>query len=378
MNTGIICEFNPFHSGHKYLIDSIKSDGAVICVMSGNFVQRGEFAIYDKFKRCGKALENGADIVIELPCVYSLMSAEGFAKAGVTLLEKTGIVDEIAFGTECDDINKLKETANKIDKSHELIKAEMKKGLSYPVARKNVIGDDLLDTPNNILAIEYLRHTSLPAKAVRRIGKGHDTNDELYSASAIRKKLNQGEICTIKNCEKAILARLRVMSAEDFAQIEDVNEGLENRIYNAVRQSASVEDIYKLIKTKRYTLSRIRRIILKAYLGITKEYSFDVPYIRILGFNSKGKELLPILKKNAKLPIISKYSDILYFGSENPIFKNNQQTFKIHFSSQIMNPTINNTQYKSYYEAIKGGSTSKKVFEATVITDEVWNNIVNK
>ena len=111
MNTGIICEFNPFHSGHKYLIDSIKSDGAVICVMSGNFVQRGEFAIYDKFKRCGKALENGADIVIELPCVYSLMSAEGFANAGVTLLEKAGIVDEIAFGTECDDINKLKETA---------------------------------------------------------------------------------------------------------------------------------------------------------------------------------------------------------------------------------------------------------------------------
>lgn len=310
MNTGIICEFNPFHSGHKYLIDSIKSDGAVICVMSGNFVQRGEFAIYDKFKRCDKALENGADIVIELPCVYSLMSAEGFANAGVTLLEKTGIVDEIAFGTECDDINKLKETANKIDESHELIKAEMKKGLSYPVARKNVIGDDLLDTPNNILAIEYLRHTSLPAKAVRRIGKGHDTNDELYSASAIRKKLNQDEICTIKNCEKAILARLRAMSTEDFAQIEDVNEGLENRIYNAVRQSTSVEDIYKLIKTKRYTLSRIRRIILKAYLGITKEYSFDVPYIRILGFNSKGKELLPILKKNAKLPIISKYSDI--------------------------------------------------------------------
>ena len=100
------------------------------------------------------------------------------------------------------------------------------------------------------------------------------------------------------------------MSTEDFAQIEDVNEGLENRIYNAVRQSVSVEDIYKLIKTKRYTLSRIRRIILKAYLGITKEYSFDVPYIRILGFNSRGKELLPNLKKNAKLPIISKYSDI--------------------------------------------------------------------
>ena len=167
---GIVAEYNPFHNGHLYHIRKAKEkSGAkyVVCVMSGNFVQRGEFAIYDKFKRCDKALENGADIVIELPCVYSLMSAEGFANAGVTLLEKTGIVDEIAFGTECDDINKLKETANKIDESHELIKAEMKKGLSYPVARKNVIGDDLLDTPNNILAIEYLRHTSLPAPQPR-------------------------------------------------------------------------------------------------------------------------------------------------------------------------------------------------------------------
>ncbi len=310
MNTGIICEFNPFHSGHKYLIDSVKNDGAVICVMSGNFVQRGEFAIWDKFKRCNTALENGADIVIELPCAYSLMSAEGFTKAGVTLIEKTGIIDEIAFGAECDDIGKLKEIADKIDKSHELIKEEMKSGISYPAARKNVIGDDLLDTPNNILAIEYLRHTYLPAKAVKRIGKGHDTDDELFSASAIRETLNKDNICSMKNCEKAILARLRTMSAEDFAQIEDVNEGLENRIYDAVRQSTGIDEIYERIKTKRYTLSRIRRIILKAYLGITKEYSFDVPYIRILGFNSKGKELLPNLKKNAKLPIISKYSDI--------------------------------------------------------------------
>ena len=310
MNTGIICEFNPFHSGHKHLIDSVKNDSAVICVMSGNFVQRGEFAIWDKFKRSAVALENGADIVIELPCVYSLMSAEGFANAGVTLLERTGIVDEIAFGAECEDINRLNEIANKIDKSQELIKAEMKKGLSYPAARKNVIGDNLLDTPNNILAIEYLRHTRLPAKAVKRIGKGHDTDDELYSASAIRETLSRDEICSMKNCEKAILARLRTMNTEDFAQIEDVNEGLENRIYYAVRQSVSIDEIYERIKTKRYTHSRIRRIILKAYLGITKEYSFDVPYIRILGFNSKGKELLQDLKKNAKLPIISKYSDI--------------------------------------------------------------------
>ena len=152
MNTGIICEFNPFHSGHKHLIDSVKNDGAVICVMSGNYVQRGEFAIYDKFKRCAAALENGADLVIELPCVYSLMSAEGFAKAGVTLLESTNITDQIAFGAECDNIDLLKSIAQKVNESQDLIKEEMKKGISYPSARKNVIKSGLLDTPNNILA----------------------------------------------------------------------------------------------------------------------------------------------------------------------------------------------------------------------------------
>ncbi len=309
MNTGIICEFNPFHKGHKYLIDSVKKDGLVICVMSGNFVQRGEFAVYNKFERCKTALENGADLVIELPVPYSLMSAEGFAKAGVSILEKTGIVDQIAFGAECEDISKLKEIADKIDKSQESIKGEMKKGISYPTARKNVIGSDLLDTPNNILAIEYIRHTNLPCTAVKRIGKGHDTDDEVFSASAIRQMLDLNNICSINNCEKAILAKLRSMTADDFAKIEDVNEGLENRIYKSVRNACSIEELYSNIKTKRYTHSRIRRIILKSYLGITKEYSKDVPYIRILGFNKQGREILSKMKKNSKLPIISRYSD---------------------------------------------------------------------
>lgn len=311
MITGIICEFNPLHSGHKYLMDTVreKSDG-IVCVMSGNFVQRGEFAVYDKFKRTESALNNGADLVIELPCVYSLMSANGFAKFAVQILESTQIVDEIAFGAECDDIDKLKTTAEKIKTYDNEIKNRMKEGLSYPSARKAVIKSDILDTPNNILALEYINATHLPCRAVKRIGKGHDTDDNCYSASAIRKELSPEEICSIHNCEVAILARLRTMNAKDFAQIVDVTEGLENRIVDAVRSSVSLEEIYDKIKTKRYTHSRIRRIILRAYLGITKEYSTDVPYIRILGFNDKGRELLSQMKKNAKLPIISRYSDI--------------------------------------------------------------------
>ncbi|HIY34132.1 MAG TPA: nucleotidyltransferase family protein [Candidatus Eubacterium faecigallinarum] len=311
MITGIICEFNPFHSGHKYLIDTVKqSADGVVCVMSGNFVQRGEFAVYDKFTRTKTAIENGADLVLELPCVYSLMSAGGFAKYAVQILEASNIVDRIAFGAECDDIEKLTDTAKKIKKSDDIIKEKLAEGLSYPAARKIAVQSDILDTPNNILALEYISNTKLSCQAVKRIGLGHDTDDEKFSASAIRKTLSPEKICTMKNCEVAVLAKLRTMSADDFLMIDDVSEGLENRIVDAVRSSLSLEEIYDKIKTKRYTHSRIRRIILRAYLGITKDHSKDVPYIRILGFNSKGQELAAEMKKKALLPIITKYSDI--------------------------------------------------------------------
>lgn len=311
MNIGIICEFNPFHKGHKFLIDSVKNPGdGIVCCMSGNFVQRGEFAVYDKFTRAKTAVENGADLVIELPAPYSTMSAEGFASSAVKLLEATGTVDKIAFGAECTDINKLKEIAYKLNEGdiQEKITEEMKNGISYPTARKKVMNSDLLDTPNNILAIEYLKAASVPCTAVKRIGKGHDSDDEEYSASAIRKKLDKSSISSMENCEKAVLAKLRTMSAEDFAEIDDVNEGLENRIYGAVKEACSLSELYDLIKTKRYTHSRIRRIILRAYLGI-KNTPQEVPYIRILAFNEKGRKILAEMKKTAEKPIIAKISD---------------------------------------------------------------------
>ncbi len=306
----IICEFNPFHSGHKHLIDSIKSnDDGVICVMSGNFVQRGEFAVYDKFTRAKASLENGADLVIELPCAYSLKSANGFAKAGAGLIEALKVADRIAFGAECDDINQLTAVADKIKNNEQSIRLEMKKGLSYPAARRRVIDSSILDTPNNILALEYIMAANLPCVAVKRIGDGHDSNDSLYSASAIRKTLSDNEICSMKNCESAVLSKLRTMNADDFSKIEDVGEGLENRIVDAVRSSVCLNEIYDKIKTKRYTHSRIRRIILNAYLGIENKYSQAVPYIRILGFNDKGRDILSEIKKRSQLPVISRYGD---------------------------------------------------------------------
>lgn len=311
MITGIICEFNPFHQGHKYLIDSAKkhSDG-VVCVMSGNFVQRGEFAVYDKFTRAKKSLENGADLIIELPCAYSLMSAKGFAKYAGQILRGCGVVDSITFGAECDNAAKLKAAADKIKENDGIIKEMLKEGISYPAARKAAVNDPVLDTPNNILAIEYISEIDLPFYPVKRIGKGHDSDDELYSASQIRKSLDENEISSLKNCEKAVLAKLRTMTEDDFLEIDDVSEGLENRIVQAVRSSTSLEEIYDKIKTKRYTHSRIRRIILKSYLGITSRYTRDVPYIRILGFNDRGREILNKMTKKASLPVISRYADI--------------------------------------------------------------------
>ena len=311
MNIGIICEFNPFHAGHKYLIDSVKKENChIICCMSGSFVQRGEFAVYNKFERAKTALQNGADLVIELPAEQSTLSAEGFAKAGAELLEATGIVDKIAFGAESDSIDELKSAAALLESRdiQNKIALKMKEGCSYPAARRKVTGCELLDYPNNILAVEYLKASSLDAIAVKRIGKGHDTDDISYSASAIRARLDSDKICSLYNCEKAVLYRLRSMTAEDFAKIADVTEGLENRIYGAVREADSLDSLYSLIKSKRYTLSRIKRIVLRAYLGI-EGASSSAPYIRILGFNEAGKRILSDMKDKATKPVITRLGD---------------------------------------------------------------------
>lgn len=310
MNFGVICEFNPFHSGHKYLLDQVKGENdTIICCMSGNYVQRGEPAIYDKYQRCATALDNGADLVIELPTLCSTQSAQGFAKAGVEILEALGVCDKLCFGAECDDISQLRDVAGRIIAQDESIKAELSKGISYPVARRNAVDSPLLDSPNNILAIEYLTYTKLDAVAVRRIGKGHDSDDEEYSASQIRSKLDDSKIHTLRNCEDAVLYKLRSMNADDFSNIQDVSEGLENRIVEAIRTSTSLDEICEKIKTKRYTMARIRRIILRAFLGITRDMPTTPQYIHILGFNSKGQELLNQAKKVASLPIITRYND---------------------------------------------------------------------
>lgn len=316
----VVAEFNPFHKGHKHLIDTVKKDGDfVIAVMSGNFVQRGDFAILTKWDRARTALQNGVDLVIELPTPFAIKSAEGFAYSGVSIINSLGCVDKIAFGTENDNIFELENVAELLldEKTNRMIDEELKKGMSYPSARKKVANSPVLDTPNNILAVEYIKalknlNSHIQCIPVKRIGNGHDSMETGHfpSATFLRSQMkNDVNVCLMENCQSAVLSKLRTMTKEEFLEIEDVGEGLENRIVQALKTSKSVPELYDSIKCKRYTHSRIRRIILRSYLNIKKEDWQHIPYIKILGFNENGKNLMKQIKSSCNLPIVQKFSD---------------------------------------------------------------------
>lgn len=352
--SAIISEYNPFHNGHAYHIKKTRDFGAthIIAIMSGNFVQRGDFAIISKLERTKMALLSGVDLVIELPVIWAISSAEFFANAAVKIANSLGCVDTLSFGSECNNIELLKKLSIILERKEikSLILEELKKGVSFPKARENVIkhiyGDELSDIlryPNNILAIEYIKslnkiNSNINPLTIKRTGSGHDKKlikDSISSASYIRELIynnkkysglmpkSAAEIiqkniqdfkapANIHSVETAILSKLRTMNIKDLSNICDVSEGLENRIYRSIKNATSLDELYSLVKTKRYPLSRIRRIILNAFLGITKQdISSDIPYIRILGFNENGKQLLKAIKEHSKLPIITKGADIL-------------------------------------------------------------------
>ena len=352
--TGIVAEYNPFHNGHKYMIDCVRGYGAthVVAVMSGNFVQRGSVAIMDKRARAKAALESGVDLVVELPLPWAVSTAELFARAGVSILSALGCVDTLAFGCETAETEKLISAAEAVCdiRVHELIKRELDGGINYAAARENAVREfyeneiaDVLTKPNNILAVEYLKAmkrlgTDMDIYPVFRRGAGHDElkeTGEFASASSLRILMERGD-SAYKNfmpnatvdeferlkgigrapacqdeSERAILSRLRMLSVSDIKKAPDVSEGLENRIYDAIKTATSLEELYSIVKTKRYTHSRIRRIITSLYLGLeADDVKGDVPYIRVIGFGERGKEILREAKKTAKLPVIMKTSQI--------------------------------------------------------------------
>ena len=326
--SGIICEYNPLHLGHKKQIDYLRNQGhAVVCLMSGNFVQRGYPAIFDKMTRAEAALHCGADLVLELPVPYALSSAEGFAAGGVDILSR--ICDHICFGAEAQDADTLMQTANCLlsPQFSQMFRQHIDKGLSFPAARSAALADcgldaTLLATPNNILAVEYCKailaqKSPLKPLVIHRQGSYHDTlpDPENPSATALRRLLENGKewqayvpsevadcftnapIHQLKNGESAILYRLRTMDDTEFEALPYGSEGLWRKLMHASRSCANLEQIIAATKSKRYTRTRIDRMILCALLGITEEIrTSPVPYCRVLGFNDTGREILRSVK----------------------------------------------------------------------------------
>jgi predicted nucleotidyltransferase len=345
--SGIICEYNPFHNGHLHHIRETRKNGAthIVAIMSGNFVQRGDTAIMDKIDRARLAVRSGADLVIELPVQYCIASAEKFAEGAVWLLNSLGVVSELSFGSECGDIGKLSTALKTVEQvavtRADTIKEIMEKGYTYPRALSSVINGidesiaDIIEEPNNLLAIEYLRALkkfSSPIKpfTVQRKGTGHDetaASGEFASASYIRERIGvgygaelvrayttplwadaiaravgKGEISSIERLERVILYKLRTTSVDEILKINDVGQGLENRIY-AARMAGSLDELLFTVKTKRYTMARIKRILLALLIGVTKEDMKHLPpYGRILAINERGQEVLAAAKGKAKLP----------------------------------------------------------------------------
>lgn len=323
---GVICEFNPFHNGHKFLLEKIRNESTdqIVCIMSGSFVQRGDIAITDKYARAKTALEHGADIVVELPTAYAVSSAQTFAENGVHLAAALNC-NMLCFGAE-NTISDLTEVAGLLENKlvNDKIRDAMKSGQYYPKALSMALGSKHADTvnrPNNILALEYIKACQkygLMPIAIPRKGVQHDdTNivDNIASGSKIRELIERGEAyklltpmeidspCNIKSLEAAILYRLKTITPEELNKIADVSEGIEHRICEAAKQYNSLIEIYEAVKTKRYTMARIRRIIISAFLGITAEMqNTPVPYLRVLGFREDMEGLL----RGARLPLIVK------------------------------------------------------------------------
>ncbi|WP_018249687.1 nucleotidyltransferase [Orenia marismortui] len=375
---GIITEYNPFHQGHQFHINKSleKSNAnACICIMSGPFLQRGEPAIVNQWARTKMALNSGVDLLIQLPVTYSVRSAEHFALGAVKLLNSTGIVDSLCFGSELGISKILRDIAKLIsDKPKELdlkIKKNMDQGISYPAARSKAISEyikinsskfkvsasqamNILNNPNNILGLEYMKaliklKSPITPLTIQRKGSQYHSKklNQLASASAIREEIRINQINNsilindkireviptitsqilidqfknnlgpifYDNFSTQILTLIRRTSSEELKKYENIIGGLENRIKEAANKATSIQELIDLINTKRFTKTRIQRILTHILLGLDQKTlnNFDQnggpQYLRILGFNNKGRDLLKLIKQNSTLPLITKVAN---------------------------------------------------------------------
>ena len=350
--TGIICEYNPLHLGHKKQLDIIRekngSESGIVCIMSGNFVQRGAPAAIDKATRAKAAILSGADLVLELPVTAALSSAEGFAAEGVRLLAP--FCHELCFGAESADADALMAVAKALLSADfpPALRSQLDLGLSFPAARQAALeslGTDasLLTQPNNILAVEYCKailaqNASMKPFPILRQGSYHDTaaDPENPSATSLRALMDVGEnwldfvpeeahgifreavFHTKQAGERAILAKLRTMTDAEFEAVPYGSEGLWRKLMHAARRESTVEDIACAVKSKRYTRSRIDRMILCGFLGLTaQDLQTPAPYARVLAFNDRGREILKTARNHGFYPNIGEKLDDPYQEIEN-------------------------------------------------------------
>ena len=350
----VICELNPLHSGHQALFAHAKAHfKGLVCVLSGNFVQRGEPAILDKWARTRLALASGADLVAELPLPWACAGAERFAAGGVAVARGLGCVDSLLFGSEEKDIRPLWDLAKAL-LSPEFSQALGRVDPTLPFARRRqqaaalLAGEKtaaLLEKPNCILGVEYLKALlvqggGMEAQVFPRLGAGHDLPDRegaILSASQARQLLAAGEdlsgrlpeltlnawreqaergACpaSLSRLERAVLCRLRSMTVEDFSRLPDVSEGLEHRLRQAARQAGSLEEFYALVKSKRYSHARVRRLCMSAFLGLTRDLPPLPPYLRVLGMTPTGQEILR--QTRPSLPLALRAGDFSRLGGE--------------------------------------------------------------
>ena len=349
--TGIICEYNPLHRGHKKQLGIVRScdpDGGIVCLMSGNFVQRGAPAIIDKSLRAKAAVLSGADLVLELPTTASLSSAEGFASAGVSILSP--FCDRLCFGAETADADMLMKIATTLlsEDFSTVLCEKLEQGVSFPAARQAALesmGLDaaLLQKPNNILAVEYCKaiqqqSSTMQIMPILRGGDYHDqqADPENPSATSLRALMQEEKswtsfvpeeaaVCfqnaavhTLQAGQKAILAKLRTMTDEEFEALPYGSEGLWRKLMHASRSHATLEDILSATKSKRYTRTRLDRMVMCAFLGITDELLHaPVPYVRVLAFNDRGREILKIARQSGDFPNAGQEMEHPYQSLEN-------------------------------------------------------------
>ena len=379
--TGIICEYNPLHLGHQKQLDKIRRDdpdGGIVCLMSGNFVQRGKPAIVSKMARAKAAVLSGTDLVLELPVTAALSSAEGFAAEGVRILG--GFCDRLCFGAETGTEETLMATAQALldPKFTVLLKEKLETGCSFPAARQGALEEmgldaSLLAQPNDILAVEYCKailaqNSRMQPMVIRRQGGYHDTlaDTENPSATAVRQLMvhsglwldyipqaarecfRDATLHTLAAGERAVLARLRTMDDGEFEALPYGSEGLWRKLMKACREESTLEDILTAVKSKRYTRSRLDRMVMCAFLGLTaNDLAVPAPYVRVLALNDRGREILKKAREAGRFPNIGEKQEDPYqsietrcgslyslFAADRPEPPNTEQALRIYYHPQ--------------------------------------------